>query len=174
MIVTKPPPHPYFFISVRRRQDKLYWSFHTTYLYESFVKYAREAPEQPRDSPVYGVALVSDNAIAYSKTWPSDLKQSRQQAINAGLKPTIYTHPLGYHGHGAGATLGMWDSQGGVAGSGDYPLQLDTSYAIELNNAVYIDEWNKEIRIMLEEGAHFDVSGVWYLDGRQTELLLVE
>lgn len=112
--------------------------------------------------------------FAPGKTGNAVLKQSREQAIDAGLKPTIYTHPLGYHGHGAGTTLGMWDSQGGVAGDGDYPLQLNTSYAIELNNAVYIDEWNKEIRIMLEEDAYFDASGVWYFAGRQTELLLVK
>lgn len=112
--------------------------------------------------------------VAIGKTGNAVLKQSREQAIRAGLKPTIYTHPLGYHGHGAGTTLGMWDSQGGVAGDGDYPLHLNTSYAIELNNAVYIDQWNKEIRIMLEEDAHFYGSGVWYLDGRKTELLLVK
>ena len=108
------------------------------------------------------------------KTGNEVLKESREQAIAAGLNPTIYTHPLGYHGHAAGTTLGMWDSQGGVAGDGDYPLHLNTSYSIELNNAIYIDEWNKEIRIMLEEDAHFDESGVWYFSGRQTELLLVE
>ena len=112
--------------------------------------------------------------FAVGKTGNTVLKESREQAIAAGLTPTIYTHPLGYHGHGAGTTLGMWDSQGGVAGSGDYPLHLDTSYSIELNNAVNIDEWNKEIRIMLEEDSHFDGSGVWYFNGRQTELLLVK
>ena len=101
------------------------------------------------------------------------LKRSREAAISKGLKPTIYTHPLGYHGHAAGTTLGMWDSQGGVTGSGDYPLHLNTAYSIELNNAVYIEQWKKEIRIMLEEDAIFDQSGVWYLNGRQTKLLLI-
>ncbi len=102
------------------------------------------------------------------------LKASRAQAIAMGLKPTIYTHPLGYHGHAAGTTLGMWDAQQGVVGSGDYPLHLNTAYSIELNNAIYIDEWKKEIRIMLEEDALFDSTGVWYLNGRQTELLLIK
>lgn len=112
--------------------------------------------------------------FAEGKTGNKVLKESREQAIKAGLRPTIYTHPLGYHGHGAGTTLGMWDSQDGVAGSGDYPLHVNTSYSIELNNAITIDAWNKEIRIMLEEDAHYDASGVWYLDGRQTEFLLVK
>jgi Xaa-Pro aminopeptidase len=117
---------------------------------------------------------IFTNNFAPGKTGNTVLRQSRKQAIEAGLNPTIYTHPLGYHGHGAGTTLGMWDSQGGVAGSGDYPLHLNTSYSIELNNAIHIDAWNKEIRIMLEEDAHYDASGVWYLDGRQTELLLLK
>ena len=101
------------------------------------------------------------------------LKQSREQAIAEGIKPSIYTHPIGYHGHGAGSTLGMWDSQQGVPHIGDYPLHLDTAYSIELNAATFIQPWDKEIRIMLEENAFFDKDGVNYIDGRQTELLLI-
>lgn len=101
------------------------------------------------------------------------LKMSREQAISEGIKPSIYTHPIGYHGHAAGTTLGMWDSQGGVPFTGDYPLHLNTAYSIELNAATFIEEWGKEIRIMLEEEAFFDSTGVWYIDGRQTELMLI-
>ncbi|NVK24966.1 MAG: M24 family metallopeptidase [Gammaproteobacteria bacterium] len=107
------------------------------------------------------------------KTGNQILQQARQQAIDEGLNPMIYTHPIGYHGHAAGTTLGMWDAQEGVPGDGDYPLHTNTAYSIELNNAVYIDEWNKEIRIMLEEDAIFDGTGVWYLNGRQTEFHLI-
>jgi Xaa-Pro aminopeptidase len=102
------------------------------------------------------------------------LAKSRKQAEEEGIKPSIYTHPLGYHGHGAGTTLGMWDSQDGVPGSGDYPLHLDTAYSIELNAASVIEPWGKEIRIMLEEDAFFDDTGVHYMDGRQTEFILIQ
>lgn len=108
-----------------------------------------------------------------NRTGNEVLKLSRKQAIEQGLKPTIYTHPIGFHGHAAGTTLGMWDSQQGVAGSGDYPLHYNTAYSIELNNAVYLQSWNKEIRIMLEEQAFFDKNGVSYIDGRQTQLHLI-
>ncbi len=101
------------------------------------------------------------------------LRMSREQAIAEGIKPSIYTHPIGYHGHGSGTTLGMWDSQGGVPVRGDYPLHLNTAYSIELNAATYIKEWDKEVRIMLEEEALFDKSGVWYLDGRQKEMYMI-
>jgi len=117
---------------------------------------------------------IFTNNFKLGKTGNEVLKQSRQMAIEQGLKPAIYTHPLGYHGHGAGTTLGMWDSQQGVPGSGDYPLHYNTVYSIELNNAMFIKAWDKEIRIMLEENALFDQHGVSYIDGRQTQLILIE
>lgn len=116
--------------------------------------------------------IFTDN-FKEGRTGNEVLAMSRKQAIDEGLKPSIYTHPIGYHGHAAGTTLGMWDSQGGVPGSGDYPLHLNTAYSIELNAATYIEEWGKEIRIMLEEDAFFDESGVWYIDGRQREIMMI-
>ncbi|WP_428235260.1 M24 family metallopeptidase [Gracilimonas sp.] len=116
---------------------------------------------------------IFTNNFKEGRTGNEVLKMSREQAIEEGLKPSIYTHPIGYHGHAAGTTLGMWDAQGGVPGDGDYPLHLNTAYSIELNAATYIEEWGKEIRIMLEEDAFFDDSGVWYIDGRQREIMMI-
>lgn len=116
---------------------------------------------------------IFTNNFKEGRTGNEVLKMSREQAIKEGIKPSIYTHPIGYHGHAAGTTLGMWDSQGGVPGDGDYPLHYNTAYSIELNAATEIKEWNKEIRIMLEEEAYFDENGVDYIDGRQTQMLLI-
>jgi Xaa-Pro aminopeptidase len=107
------------------------------------------------------------------KTGNQVLKQSREQAIEEGIKPSIYTHPIGYHGHGAGPAVGRWDAQEGLPHTGEYPLHLNTAYSIELNAATYIEEWDKEIRVMLEEDAYFDNNGVNYIDGRQTEFILI-
>ncbi len=107
------------------------------------------------------------------KTGNEVLAESRAQAIEEGIKPSIYTHPIGYYGHAAGTTLGMWDSQDGVAYTGDYPLHANTAYSIELNAGTYIDEWGKEIRIMLEEEAFFDGETVQYINGRQIRFLLI-
>ena len=101
------------------------------------------------------------------------LKKSLEQGRAEGLRPQIYTHPLGTFGHSAGTTLGMWDSQNGVAVNGDYPLHLNTAYAIELNTSVYIDEWKKDIRIMLEEAGFFGSDGFRYINKRQEKLLLI-
>jgi Xaa-Pro aminopeptidase len=101
------------------------------------------------------------------------LKASREQAIAEGITPSIYTHPIGYHGHAAGTTIGMWDMQGGVPDTGDYPMHLNTAYSIELNCTVNIPEWKKDVRIMLEEDGYFDSKGFRYIDGRQQEIFLI-
>jgi Xaa-Pro aminopeptidase len=101
------------------------------------------------------------------------LKGALEQAAKEGIPATIYTHPLGLHGHAAGPTIGLWDQQGGVPGSGDYPVYPNTAYSIELNAASDIPEWKKSIRIMLEEDGFFDGRGFRYINGRQTELLLI-
>ena len=97
------------------------------------------------------------------------LEQARRESISA----TIYTHPLGYHGHAAGPTIGMWDQQQGVPGTGDYPLYPDTAYSIELYAETRIDAWQRTVRIKLEEDAFFDGKAMRYIDGRQTALHLI-
>lgn len=108
------------------------------------------------------------------KTGNEILLASLAQAREEGLRPSIYTHPLGSYGHSSGPTIGMWDSQEGVPGTGDYPLYPNTVYAIELNTTVEIPEWDKDIRIMLEEAGFYGESGFRYVNGRQEKLLLVE
>lgn len=93
------------------------------------------------------------------------------QAAAEGIDASIYTHPIGLHGHAAGPTIGLWDQQQGVPGNGDYPLLPNTAYSIELYAASYIPEWGKIVRIRLEEDGVFTGSDFYYLDGRQTEIL---
>lgn len=96
------------------------------------------------------------------------------QAKVEGILPSIYSHPLGYHGHAAGPTIGLWDNQNGVPGRGDYKLFDDTCYSIELNVRYNVPEWNnQEVRIALEEDAVLTGGKVSWLTGRQTELHLV-
>ncbi len=101
------------------------------------------------------------------------LAASLAQAKQEGIVPTIYTHPIGYNGHAAGPTIGMWDAQGGVPGSGDYPMYYNTAYSIELNAESMIPEWKKNIRIMLEEDGYFDKTGFRYIQQRQKHPYLI-
>jgi Xaa-Pro aminopeptidase len=165
--------------------DLLHMDFGLTYLRlnSDQQQHAYVLKSDEADAPEYlKKALAKANRLQdifianfkEGRTGNEVLKLSRQQAIKEGIKPSIYTHPIGYHGHAAGTTLGMWDSQGGVPMQGDYPLHFNTAYSIELNAATYIPEWKKEIRIMLEEQAYFDQSGVRYLDGRQVQFHLIK
>ncbi|MBC2845264.1 M24 family metallopeptidase [Winogradskyella flava] len=116
---------------------------------------------------------IFTNNFETEKTGNTVLKESLAQGNAEGLRPAIYTHPLGTYGHSSGTTLGMWDAQGGVPVTGDYPLHENTVYAIELNTTVTIPEWKRDIRIMLEEAGFWGANGFRYVNGRQTKLLTI-
>ncbi|MEM9362590.1 MAG: M24 family metallopeptidase [Bacteroidota bacterium] len=118
--------------------------------------------------------FLTSNMIE-GRTGNEILAKSLDDGRKAGLRPVIYTHPLGTYGHSAGTTIGMWDAQEGVMKDDgeNYPLNPNTVYAIELNTTVTIKEWKRDIRIMLEEAGFYGESGFRYVNGRQTELLLI-
>ena len=113
---------------------------------------------------------LTDN-FKNGRTGNEILLKALNEARKAGLKPAIYTHPLGSYGHSAGPTIGMWDAQSGVPYNGDYPLYPNTVYAIELNTTVTIPEWGRDIRIMLEEAGFYGENGFRYVNERQTEII---
>jgi len=135
-----------------------------------------DAPEYLKKALARGNKLqdILTRNFAKGKTGNQILAESRKQAKDQGITPSIYTHPIGYHGHAAGPTIGMWDMQQGVPVQGDYPLYYNTAYSIELNVTMYIIEWKKEIQIKLEEDGFYDeANGFRYIDGRQTELIVI-
>ena len=113
---------------------------------------------------------ILTSSMREGKTGNEILLSSLNRAKNEGLRPSIYTHPLGKYGHSAGTTIGMWDSQGGVPFNGDYSLHKNTTYAIELNVTVTVPEWQKDIRIMLEEAGFFGDNTFEYVNERQIEI----
>ncbi|OIQ41895.1 MAG: Xaa-Pro aminopeptidase [Bacteroidetes bacterium MedPE-SWsnd-G1] len=135
----------------------------------------REAPDFLKKALKTGNRLqdILTSNFKLGSTGNDILKASLEQCKKESIRGLIYTHPIGYHGHGGGPAIGMWDQQNGVPGKGDYELHKNTAYSIELNASVYIEEWNKDIRIMLEEDAFFNGEEVFYIDGRQTELMTI-
>lgn len=133
-------------------------------------------PEFLRDAFKKGnrVQDIFTGNFVQGQTGNEILLKSLSEGKAEGLKPSIYSHPLGTYGHSAGTTFGMWDSQDGVPVNGDYPLQFNTVYAIELNTTVNIPEWDKDIRIMLEEAGYFGKEGFRYVNGRQNDIRLVK
>ncbi len=104
------------------------------------------------------------------KTGNQILTQALSLAKQENIIATIYSHPIGYHGHAAGPAIGMWDNQLHVEGTGDQAVRPHTAYSIELNAVSQIPEWKKDIRIMLEEDAYFDGVKMRYIGGRQKEI----
>jgi Xaa-Pro aminopeptidase len=97
------------------------------------------------------------------------------QARREGLQPSIYCHPIGYHGHAAGPPIGMTDYQEGVPVRGEYVFRPSTWHSIELNVTHNVKEWdNQPVRVALEEDAALLESGWDWVDGRQTEFYLIK
>ncbi|MDB3862517.1 aminopeptidase P family protein [Flavobacteriaceae bacterium] len=133
------------------------------------------APDFLKDALQQGNAVqdhLTDN-FKTGRTGNQTLRMAIADSKAAGLRPQIYTHPLGLYGHSAGTTFGMWDAQEGVPGSGDHPLYENTVYAIELNAKVFLPEWGKDIRVMLEEAGYYGPEGFRYVNGRQTQLMII-
>lgn len=103
------------------------------------------------------------------------LRLSREQAEAEGIRPCIYTHPIGYHGHGAGPTIGLWDMQQGVPGlQGTYPLFNHTLYSLELNATINLPEWDDDAFVFpLETDIIFCDGKAAFAQKRQTKFHLI-
>jgi hypothetical protein len=79
---------------------------------------------------------------------------------NEGIDGTVYSHPIGFHGHGAGPLIGLWDRQDGVPGRGDVPVRAGVWYSIELQATTPVPEWDGQpVRMALEEEAELMPNG---------------
>ncbi len=91
-----------------------------------------------------------------------------------GLRGRIYSHPIGYHGHGAGPTIGLFDQQDGVPGRGDIRLHDHTMYAFEMYLETTVPEWGGQtIKLATEQGVALVDGRIGYLGGRPTRLHVV-
>src|SRR5262245_38729852 len=70
--------------------------------------------------------------IKPGRTGNEILKASRGRMAAAGIDGTVYSHPIGMHGHGAGPLIGLWDYQDGVPGRGDHKVIPSMWFSIEL------------------------------------------
>jgi Xaa-Pro aminopeptidase len=94
-----------------------------------------------------------------------------------GLRPLIYTHPIGVYGHAAGPPIDARAPESAPEGSrlrGEYPLYLNTMHSIEFSATSKVPEWDgQDVRVGYEEDAIFTTEGCAFADGRQKTLLLI-
>jgi Xaa-Pro aminopeptidase len=132
-----------------------------------------------------GLRRALANANALQDIVVSELRQGRTgneilAASLAAMKAkningTVYSHPIGLHGHGAGPLIGLWDYQEGVPGRGDAKVIPSMWYSIELQATTRVPEWeNQAVRMAQEEDAIIGADGKirWALR-RQDKLFLV-
>ncbi len=92
-----------------------------------------------------------------------------------GLDGTMYTHPIGMHGHGAGPLIGLWDYQDGVPGRGDAKVIPSMWFSAELQVTTKVTEWGGQpVRMAQEEDFILGADGKpRWAHNRQTELWLI-
>ncbi|HEY0038855.1 MAG TPA: M24 family metallopeptidase [Longimicrobium sp.] len=103
------------------------------------------------------------------------LRATRERMRAEGIDGTVYTHPVGDHGHGAGPLIGLWDRQEGVEGRGEVTLVPNSWFSIELQATTPVAEWGGQpVRMALEEEAWINAAGTrrWVL-ARQARFHLV-
>ncbi|MFA6128692.1 MAG: M24 family metallopeptidase [Bacteroidales bacterium] len=139
-----------------------------------------------KDAPE-GLKLALVRAVRTADVFMGEFKEGRsgqeiteltvQKATNEGLRARIYSHPIGYYGHDAGTTMdsrplnAVYEEMPAVL---QYPLHLNTIYAIEFSSTTAVPEWdNKEVTISYEEQGVFIKDGCRWVDGNQTALYLI-
>lgn len=101
-----------------------------------------------------------------SEVYDATIAECKKQGIEA----MIYSHPIGAHGHGLGASI---DFRRGIGGDEDR-LRLDAFTSIELNSSTAVPEWNdQKVTIMAEDDAVMTPTGYKFIRPRQTEFYLI-
>lgn len=97
--------------------------------------------------------------------------QTMAEMKKQGIEAMIYSHPIGAHGHGLGASI---DFRRGIGGDED-KLRLGSYTSIELNTSTAVPEWGgQKVTIMAEDDAVMTENGYKFIRPRQTELYLIK
>ena len=97
-----------------------------------------------------------------------DLTIAEMKRLN--IEAMIYSHPIGAHGHGLGASI---DFRRGIGGDEDR-LRLGSYTSIELNTSTVLPEWGgQKVTIMAEDDAVMTETGFRFIRPRQTEFYLI-
>jgi Xaa-Pro aminopeptidase len=159
-----------------------YLNLHTDMQWSAYVLQTGET-----DAPK-GLKMALDNANRVADILLAEFREGRSgnDVVDAamkkgeaeGLRPSIYTHPLGIYGHAAGPPIDARAPESAPEGSrrrGEYPLYLNTVHSIEFSATTKAAEWdNQDVRIGFEDDAMFTAEGARFIDGRQRALLIVK
>ena len=103
------------------------------------------------------------------------LRSSLARLTAEGISGTMYSHPIGMHGHGAGPLIGLWDYQEGVPGRGDAKIIPRMWFSSELQTTTPVPEWGGQpVRMPQEEDFFVGADGKnrWAFE-RQSQLHII-
>jgi len=137
-----------------------------------------DAPEGLRKALANANALqdITMDEIRPGRSGNEILSAALRRMKARGIQGSLYSHPIGLHGHGAGPLIGLWDYQDGVAGRGDAKVIPSMWFSIELQATTPVPEWGGQpVRMAQEEDAIVGADGRirWALH-RQDRLFLVK
>lgn len=97
-----------------------------------------------------------------------------ERGRDEGLRPWVYTHPIGPYGHGSGTMIGMPDKQEFTPLTGEHPLHPNTVLSMEFSAAADIPEWGGvELSTGFEEVVVVTSEGARFVDGYPRKLYLI-
>ena len=112
--------------------------------------------------------------IAVRAMMDGGLYEVEEQAKKEGIRPMLYSHPIGNYGHGAGPSMGMYDNQGFVPLHGELKLHNNTCYALELNITEAVPEWGgQDVCFMLEETIAYSGGDTSFMDGDRKKIIAI-
>jgi len=118
---------------------------------------------------------IAMDEIRPGRTGNEILASVRQRMKALGIDGTMYSHPIGMNGHGAGPLIGLWDYQDGVPDRGEARVIPSMWFSIELQATTRVPEWGRQpVRMAQEEDMIIGADGKarWALK-RQDHLFLV-
>jgi Xaa-Pro aminopeptidase len=124
------------------------------------------------------VAEIFMKEFQSGRTGKEITDSAMEKAEAEGLKPLIYSHPIGFHGHGAGCQMDarpLGRAPEGIERQMEYHLHYNTVYAIEFSSTTNVPEWdNQDVRIGFEENGVFTETGCHWVDGHQQKLYIIK
>lgn len=113
------------------------------------------------------IFAVARTGMTGAEVYASAMNEMKRQNIQA----MIYSHPIGTHGHGLGASIDFRKAIGGA----EERFRLNSYTSIELNTSTAIPEWNDQrATIMAEDDAVMTDKGYEFVRPRQTEFYLIK
>lgn len=110
---------------------------------------------------------VARAGMTGAEVYESAMAEMKRQNIEA----MIYSHPIGTHGHGLGASIDFRKAIGGA----EERFRLNSFTSIELNTSTIIPEWNNQkVTLMAEDDAVMTENGYEFIRPRQTEIYIIK